>query len=180
MLANNTKKVVTQRTYTIIIIYGIIEKSTAMRRAHLGTTLIARFVRRTWAPSGADRTQMGQMLASWTLLSGNIFTAEKASPATFLLVLQWHIFGVAPLDQEKMVVNELHRVTYAYLFLYPYGEMNFYIWTLPIWQHYFYVPLGAVVSRISLDTLCAKWIYCDVNDTNGTFLATQHEIIHHK
>ena len=31
--------------------------------------LIARFMGPTWGPSGANRTQMGPMLASWTLLS---------------------------------------------------------------------------------------------------------------
>ena len=33
-------------------------------------TLIARFMGPTWGPSGADRTQVGPMLAPWTLLSG--------------------------------------------------------------------------------------------------------------
>ena len=32
--------------------------------------LIARFMGRTWGPPGANRTQMGPMLAPWTLLSG--------------------------------------------------------------------------------------------------------------
>ena len=31
---------------------------------------IARFMGPTWGPSGADRTQVGPMLAPWTLLSG--------------------------------------------------------------------------------------------------------------
>ena len=35
-------------------------------------TLIARFMRPTWGPSGANRTQMGPMLAPWTLLSGKL------------------------------------------------------------------------------------------------------------
>ena len=35
-------------------------------------SLIARFVGSTWGPSGADRTQVGPMLAPWTLLSGMI------------------------------------------------------------------------------------------------------------
>ena len=34
-------------------------------------SLIGRFMGPTWGPSGADRTQMGPMLASWTLLSSN-------------------------------------------------------------------------------------------------------------
>ena len=33
---------------------------------------IARFMGPTWGPSGADRTQMGPMLAPWTLLSGHV------------------------------------------------------------------------------------------------------------
>ena len=32
--------------------------------------LIARFMGPTWGPSGADRTQVGSMLAPWTLLFG--------------------------------------------------------------------------------------------------------------
>ena len=34
------------------------------------STLIARFMGPTWGPSGANRTQVGPMLAPWTLLSG--------------------------------------------------------------------------------------------------------------
>ena len=37
------------------------------------STLIARFLGPTWGPSGADRTQVGPMLAPWTLLSGYTF-----------------------------------------------------------------------------------------------------------
>ena len=37
------------------------------------TPLIARFMGPTWGPSGADRTQVGPMLAPWSLLSGTIF-----------------------------------------------------------------------------------------------------------
>ena len=39
--------------------------------------LIARFLGPTWGPSGADRTQVGPMLAPWTMLSGRLF--------------QWHL-----------------------------------------------------------------------------------------
>ena len=35
--------------------------------------LIARFMWPTWGPSGADRTEVGPMLAPWTLLSGTCF-----------------------------------------------------------------------------------------------------------
>ena len=36
----------------------------------LWITLISRFMGPTWGPSGADRTQVGPILAPWTLLSG--------------------------------------------------------------------------------------------------------------
>ena len=42
-----------------------------MSQCFLGPlTLITRFMGPIWGPSGADRTQMGPMLAPWTLLSG--------------------------------------------------------------------------------------------------------------
>ena len=37
-------------------------------------TLIARFMGPTWGPPGADRTQVGLMLAPWSLLSGQWLT----------------------------------------------------------------------------------------------------------
>ena len=47
---------------------------------HVQTSLIARFMGPTWGPSGADRTQVGPMLAPWTLLSGIAKT---------MLVMHW-------------------------------------------------------------------------------------------
>ena len=46
-------------------------------------TLIARFLGPTWGPSGADRTQVGPMLAPWTLLSGGVFQLHEIS------VVEW-------------------------------------------------------------------------------------------
>ena len=40
--------------------------------AEIFTTLMARFVGPTWGPPGADRTQIGPMLAPWSLESGHI------------------------------------------------------------------------------------------------------------
>ena len=45
------------------------------------TALIARFMGPTWGPFGADRTQVGPMLAPWTLLSGCL---------SQWLMLTWH------------------------------------------------------------------------------------------
>ena len=38
----------------------------------LKEALIARFMGPTWGPSGAERTQVGPMLAPWSLLSGRL------------------------------------------------------------------------------------------------------------
>ena len=38
-------------------------------------TLTARFMGTTWGPPGADRTQVGPMLAPWTLISGRLSIA---------------------------------------------------------------------------------------------------------
>ena len=40
---------------------------------------IARFMGPTWGPSGADKTQVGPMLAPWTLLSGDILVSLVSS-----------------------------------------------------------------------------------------------------
>ena len=54
-----------------------IRKLIAKRQSHIATTLqaslIARFMGPKWGPYGADRTQVGPMLAPWTLLSGMPF-----------------------------------------------------------------------------------------------------------
>ena len=48
----------------------------------LDNALITRFMGPTWGPSGTDRTQVGPMLAPWTLLSGwfNICSVSCALP----------------------------------------------------------------------------------------------------
>ena len=47
-------------------------------RFFLVRPLIVRFMGPTWGPSGADRTQVGPMLAPWTLPSGACLTFKTA------------------------------------------------------------------------------------------------------
>ena len=50
-------------------------------------SLIARFMGPTWGPSGADRTQVGPMMASWTLLSGiSRLSSNKQSDVTSSII----------------------------------------------------------------------------------------------
>ena len=53
------------------------------------STLIARFMGPTWGPSGADRAQMGLMLAPWTLLSGMLWVVNTVK----LIVLSHNDFS---------------------------------------------------------------------------------------
>ena len=49
-------------------------------------TLIARFMGPTWVPSGADRTQVGPMLAPWSFLYGNIWHGRRFDVIMALLL----------------------------------------------------------------------------------------------
>ena len=67
-------------------------------------TLIARFMGPTLGPSGADRTQMGPMLAPWTLLSGN----------TLLLVIWYHEMLVSQAADHIMRQNEMKNAPWKW------------------------------------------------------------------
>ena len=65
--------------------------------------LIARFMGPTWGPAGADRTQVGPMLAPWTLLSGTcnricaLLTTRKSFWLAFSFVRFWYwVFLAVP------------------------------------------------------------------------------------
>ena len=45
----------------------------------------------TWGPSGADRTQVGPMLAPWTLLSGLGFRTPRSKLSTNFNVSSWSL-----------------------------------------------------------------------------------------
>ena len=55
-------------------------------------TLIARLMGPTYGPSGADRTQVGPMLAPWTLISG------KAFPNDYDVKLHTNSVNIMPID----------------------------------------------------------------------------------
>ena len=63
--------------------------SLEMKHLVLEAFLIAMFVGPTWGPSGADGTQVGPMLAPWTLLSG-ILVGDLTSQ-----VLSWDVITYA-------------------------------------------------------------------------------------
>ena len=54
---------------TAIMINRSYDESTISETIHCQYSLIGRFMGPTWGPSGANKTQMGPLLAPWTLLS---------------------------------------------------------------------------------------------------------------
>ena len=68
---------------------------------HRNLSLIARFMRPTWGPSGAGRTQVGPILAPWSLLSG--------------------VFHILP--PNKCIYNQSAEHTAHHIFHYP--DYNF-------------------------------------------------------
>ena len=60
----------TGRIHPVVMIHLVETSKQEMIRNLCFSSLIARFMWPTWCPSGADRTQVDPMLATWTLLSG--------------------------------------------------------------------------------------------------------------
>ena len=79
---------------------------------------IARFMRPTWGPSGADRTQVGSILAPWTLLSG---ISCKISASCF----DYNDFliptaGMTAINARRISFNCQNNVIFICLFLFLY------------------------------------------------------------
>ena len=58
-------------------------------------TLLARFMGPTWGPSGAGRTQVGPMLAPWTLLSWELILRPES-----ICCIGWHSWLVGSLSWQ--------------------------------------------------------------------------------
>ena len=70
-------------------------------------TLIARLMGPTWGPSGADRTQVGPMLAPWTLLSGYPCDYLSMRGLNFI-----HVCKMSPgHDSKDVLVGVWHAIT---------------------------------------------------------------------
>ena len=68
----------------------------------ISSILIARFMGPTWGPSGADRTQVGPMLAPWTLLSGTTKCLHVQLVMQLLNVQKFAIITCFNLDMRKI------------------------------------------------------------------------------
>ena len=75
-----------------------------------GISLIARFMGPTWGSSGADRTQVGPMLAPWTLLFGMSSYDEITLPfpnfnGCTVEVCEWKSNSILHFTNWRQVIN---------------------------------------------------------------------------
>ena len=80
-------------------------------------SLIARFMRPTWGPPGADRSQVGPMLAPWILLSGIFYTMDLsisvmsiASDHFYLYTTCRFVSFIHFIPEQKKCYNEIKRL----------------------------------------------------------------------
>ena len=76
-------------------------------------SLIARFMGPTWGPSGADRTQVGPMLAPWTLLSRMLFPSWLTLIWFVVKNISW-LFHEA--SSDATIVLCFYHGTFCYIF----------------------------------------------------------------
>ena len=73
-----------------------------LKQSHL-PTLIAGFMGPTWGPSGADRTQVGPMLATWILLSGKV-------TLDFIYRVTWQLYtAILWLSISAWLLNAINK-----------------------------------------------------------------------
>ena len=70
-------------------------------------TLIARFIGPAWGPSGAERTQVGPMLAPWTLLSGNVALSSARCHGIHLRALSWEDLKISVCKWRLHFLNHI-------------------------------------------------------------------------
>ena len=75
-------------------------------------SLIARFMGPTWGPSGANRTQVGPMLAPWTLLSGLMIASTiTLCQAYSAAVTEWWCYHYVMCQMGSKALTHWGRVT---------------------------------------------------------------------
>ena len=86
-----------------------------------GATLIARFMGPTWGPPGDDRTQVGPMLATWTLLSGYVHGTYHGLLINWIpgFTLRkkywwWRVQVLGPVQKIMFSINQLKNTVKLY------------------------------------------------------------------
>ena len=128
------------------------------KEPNMCTSLIARFMGPAWGPSGADRIQVGPMLAPWTLLSG-VF-CSPGHIASFI-ASWWHQTSTsANIELLVMSSGGIHHAIYLKWSIHLSFDC---IWkwhnSLPVWCYVMFHVLWYVIWCVYV-----MWsvIWCDV------------------
>ena len=103
-----------------------IETTQEVKR-HYPSSQIARFVGPTWGKPGADRTQVGPMLAPWTLLSGLVstsFVRNIQASTTYMQILKRDIYLCA---LDKMILTKTVLTTIRHMWCIRGIELHLYL-----------------------------------------------------
>ena len=88
-------------------------------------SLIARFMGPIWGPPGADRTQVGPILATWTFLSGMDYLISQFMTITFIINCGVKYLLIPSFNEATVEIWEL-KSNFIPRFI---GQMN----TYPCW-----------------------------------------------
>ena len=121
------------------------------------TSLIARFIGPTWGPSGADRTQVGPMLAPWTLLSEMHLLRAHATPAVLLSLfcgpsatshlshahrVPFYAPLIIPVD-----ILQCKNVALQHMMIFIFTQLLFHMWFFHFWQKCNHKLLGTICLK---------------------------------
>ena len=104
------------------------------------TTQIARFMGQTWGPSGADRSQVGPILAPWTLLSGLV-------TSTLLLEM---------LNSDMQIHNWAIKIS---LYMFPFVFQNPHMGKVDNFLTYMWTIVVPLLSAHELCTVVVNTFY---------------------
>ena len=130
-------------------------------------TPIARFMVPTWGPSRADRTQVGPILAPWTLLSGKDITSNSHGQSSICHPTSNPIRS--PLEGPHVILNHmLQAIAISWNFRTHHNEtvfMHFISWDWgKKWLRYNGTDLW---FNIQSQNMCLR--HCQLNFHNGKF-----------
>ena len=108
----NHNKTKNHKTVCVCARYAVLLPVTCLARGFSASmckwwavvTLIARLLGPTWGQSGADRTQVGPMLAPWTLLSGYVWSTA--------VIQAWYQGQKLLRASQNMIVSQIIDVPY--------------------------------------------------------------------
>ena len=125
-------------------------------------SLIATFMGPTWGPSGADRTQVGPMLAPWTLLSGilcyKVITVPKCT----------HIFTIFILYTS--LSPNAFCCTWGFELLSHVNLCSIRSW----WTHLLVFHVG--ITKTKLMIILLKWVTFPCNQRVNTVMLKSYPI----